>query len=66
MPWEWRWDGSKGTKMWTLFQSKEIIKKLQEGVLDTHHMHHLNIKGKKASVSYSIRDIYTLANGQVL
>lgn len=31
MPWESGWDGSKGTKAWTLFQSKEIIKKLPKG-----------------------------------
>lgn len=42
MPWELSWDESKGTKMWTLFQSKEIIKKLPEG--STRYLSHASFK----------------------
>lgn len=31
MTWELSWNESKGAKVWTRFQSKNIIKKLPEG-----------------------------------
>lgn len=67
MPWESSWDRRKGTKAWTLFQSKEIIKQLPKG--STRYSSHASFKHegkKKASVNYSIKDIYTLANREVV
>ena len=53
-------------KLGLYFRAKKLLRSFPKAVPDTHHMNHLNMKGKKASVSYSIRDIYTLANGEVL
>lgn len=47
------------------FRAKKL-RSFPKAELDTHDTHYLNMKGRKASVNYSMRDIYTLANGDVL
>lgn len=46
------------------FRAKKLIRSFPKAELDTHDRHYLNTKGREASVSYNIRDIYTLANGK--
>lgn len=48
------------------FRAKKLLISFPKAELNTHDMHYCNMKGRKASVSYNIRDIYTLANGEVL
>lgn len=48
------------------FRAKKLLRSFPKAELDTHDTHYLNMKGRKASVSYNIRDIYTLVNGEVL
>lgn len=65
--WESSWDRCKVTKMWTVFQGKEI-KRFPKGCTRYPSRASFKKEGKKKKtlVSYSIRDICTLANGEVL
>lgn len=63
-------DRRKVAKMWLrcglYFRANKLLRSLPKTELDTHHMHHSSTKGKKALASYSIRDIYTLTNREVI